>query len=141
MNKLDESERLDRLVEKYPRVFAEATLPFGLQCGPGWDPLIASLCEQLDLVLVGSGEGTVGISQIKEKFGSLLFYYDPKGIDDGRLRESPAWSNSFRWQVSEFAKYADNTGNCGARIGAGHSARRARSQRASVQIADARNQH
>jgi len=87
MNMLDESERLDRLVEKYPRVFAEATLPFGLQCGPGWDPLIALLCEQLDLVLVRSGKGTIGISQIKEKFGTLLFYYDPQGINDCWLQE------------------------------------------------------
>ena len=81
------------LVEKYPKIFAdygktpqESAMSWGLEVGDGWFNLIDNLCESLShLYTTGVNLGdqryvpldapTVVASQVKEKFGSLRFYY------------------------------------------------------------------
>ena len=75
----------DRMVSTYPELF---TQPFGgFAVGEGWYPIIESLCDQISAHIKfkndqrdswnrGNGCEPVTVSQVKEKFGSLRFYYD-----------------------------------------------------------------
>ena len=105
----DELEK--KLIEKYPKIFADCSkdetvscMAFGLECGDGWYNLIDILCEALTYTYTTSikideedaracgiegytykdGETLyfykvespqVVAEQVKEKFGSLRFYY------------------------------------------------------------------
>ena len=80
---------IERLQTDYPAMFAN---PYGgVTVGPGWWPIIKSLCRQIQHHIdwkneqhekYGRGEGCpqVTVAQIKEKFGGLRFYYS--GGDD-----------------------------------------------------------
>lgn len=84
-------------VETYPKIFSEMYGPanktcmhWGITCGDGWFNLIDSLCGKIqarvDLYEKHLEDGTiihipqVVAKQVKEKFGTLCFYYD--GGDD-----------------------------------------------------------
>jgi hypothetical protein len=81
------------LLEKYPKIFVdsnkssrESAMAWGCECGDGWFDIIDRLCQTLSnlytsAIPVGS-EGymvvdapAVVATQIKEKFGTLRFYY------------------------------------------------------------------
>ena len=78
-------EFVARLESKYPERFSQ---PYGgIAIGPGWWPIIEALCDQIhhhvkfkneqrDRWNRGDGCPPVVVSQIKEKFGGLRFYYD-----------------------------------------------------------------
>lgn len=91
-----------RMEEKYPKMFSE---PYGgFAVGPGWWPIIEVLCsqiyhhvkwkqEQKDKYGRGDGCPDVVVTQIKEKFGGLRFYYN--GGDDtvhGMVRMAESWA-------------------------------------------------
>lgn len=67
-----------RMVEAYPKMFAE---PYGgFAVGPGWWPILESLCGQIQHHLDWKNKKSeavpqVTVDQIKEKFGGLRFYY------------------------------------------------------------------
>lgn len=67
-----------RLLERFPRLFgATDDTPlgcWGIECGGGWFRVVEAAAEVLAARSRVSGE-TVQASQIKEKFGSLRFYY------------------------------------------------------------------
>jgi len=70
-----------KLVEKYPVIFTEyggdirkTCMGWGLSCGDGWFNLIDKLCDDITK-LIGNKDIRVIASQVKEKFGSLRFYY------------------------------------------------------------------
>ena len=48
---------------------------FGIECGDGWYSLIDELCFNIDRVLTGNPKLRFCVTQIKEKFGGLRFYY------------------------------------------------------------------
>ncbi len=88
--------------EKFPEMFENAY--GGFACGPGWWPILRSLChniqshidwknEQRDKFGRGNGCTQITVAQIKEKFGGLRFYYDG-GDDmiDGMVRMAEAWA-------------------------------------------------
>lgn len=85
-----------RMVEAYPKMFAE---PYGgFAVGPGWWPILESLCGQIQHHLDWKNKQSevvpqVTVAQIKEKFGGLRFYYDG-GDDaiDGMLRMAESWA-------------------------------------------------
>ncbi len=97
----DEFEK--RLKEKHPVMFSE---PYGGICvDEGWWPIIESLCGQIDHYVkwkndqkekYNRGEGCpeVIVTQIKEKFGGLRFYYSG-GDDtiDGMVRMAESWAD------------------------------------------------
>jgi hypothetical protein len=80
------------LCKVYPKIFAERNLPmietcmcWGFDCGDGWFQIINQLCNNIqhrldwvnrDSVVVAQ----VVVEQVKEKFGTLRFYY--RGGDD-----------------------------------------------------------
>jgi len=91
-----------KLFEKYPKIFPqgrdvdprENLMFFGFECGDGWYQLLDYLCgaiqEQIDYVKRYSDKGMtrtaqVVAAQVKEKFGTLRFYYDGGGwvFEDG----------------------------------------------------------
>lgn len=91
------------MTSQYPKMFSK---PYGgFAVGEGWWPIIEALCGQIDHYVTwknqqhekyGRGEGCpeVTVSQIKEKFGGLRFYYD--GGDErvyGMVAMAEAWAS------------------------------------------------
>ena len=56
--------------KKYPWV------KVGIDCGPGWLPLVAALCDRLQWYCDHHRIKYPEVRQIKDKFGSLCFYID-----------------------------------------------------------------
>ncbi len=100
-----------QMEEKYPKMFAN---PYGgFAVGPGWWPIIETLCNQIDAYTkwrnntresllkdnpynykIPNAVTEVTVAQIKEKFGGLRFYYD--GGDDhigGMVRMAESWAS------------------------------------------------
>jgi hypothetical protein len=75
-NQYEEFEK--QMVEAYPKMFAE---PYGgFAVGPGWWPILESLCSQIQHHIDWKNKKSMVVSQvvvaqIKEKFGGLRFYY------------------------------------------------------------------
>jgi hypothetical protein len=70
-----------KLVEKYPNILFDyggdmkkTCMHWGMECGDGWYDLLNDLLEKLDYISKHSGVQVVA-DQIKEKFGTLRFYY------------------------------------------------------------------
>jgi len=104
---------LDRqLCEKYPKIFAkrhasmmETAMCWGFEHGDGWYQIIDSLCGNIQHHIDWNNKNfekgytqykqvpQVVASQVKEKFGTLRFYYD--GGDDyisGLVSMAESWS-------------------------------------------------
>jgi hypothetical protein len=107
------NERLDqRLVEKYPKIFANryadiktTAMCWGFEHGDGWYDIIDSLCNNIQHHIDWNNKNfekgyaqykqvpQVVATQIKEKFGTLRFYYE--GGDDyisGLVSMAESWS-------------------------------------------------
>lgn len=93
------------LCEKYPLIFAkrnasmtETAMCWGFEHGDGWYQIIDSLCGNIQNHIdwqekIGKSVPQVVASQVKEKFGTLRFYYD--GGDDyisGLVSMAESWS-------------------------------------------------
>jgi hypothetical protein len=106
-------EELDRqLCEKYPLIFAdrnksmmETCMCWGFEHGDGWYQIIDSLCANIQNHIDWKNRSAaagyedwkpvpqVVAEQVKEKFGTLRFYY--RGGDDvidGMVRMAESWS-------------------------------------------------
>ena len=66
------------LVKDFPGIFRDyrgdpmkTCMAFGLEIGDGWEPLIRKLCT----AIIEAGGDDVVADQVKEKWGSLRFYY------------------------------------------------------------------
>lgn len=80
------------LCKVFPKIFAERNLPmqetamcWGFDCGDGWFNIINQLCQNIQhhIDWKNKKEETVTqvvVSQVKEKYGTLRFYYS--GGDD-----------------------------------------------------------
>lgn len=85
-------ELQSRLFAKYPKIFRDRTLPmtqtcmcWGLECGDGWYAILDHLCYALtwtystgltvDEAYVPVEPPQVIADQVKEKYGTLRFYY------------------------------------------------------------------
>lgn len=67
------------LIEKHPKLFENvgqqgSCMNFGIECGPGWESIIRSVCESLD-------GRDVRFDQIKEKWGALRIYFTASAED------------------------------------------------------------
>ena len=65
----------EALVRDFPRLYRDrhgdvrqSAMPFGFECGNGWEPLIRRLSARLGPDVVAT--------QVKEKWGGLRFYVD-----------------------------------------------------------------
>lgn len=70
-----------QLVEKYPKILQDyggdmkkTCMHWGMECGDGWYDLLNELLAKLDYLSDVSGVQVIA-DQIKEKFGTLRFYY------------------------------------------------------------------
>jgi hypothetical protein len=109
-----------QLIDKYPKIFVrnegnrlEPYAMFGIECGDGWYDLLNHLCSQIQHHTDWSNEqrnrllednpykldipnevAQVRVSQVKEKFGTLRFYYSG-GDDriDGMVRMAESMSS------------------------------------------------
>jgi hypothetical protein len=77
------SELQNKLYHKYPKIFAQKDLDssktcmcWGISCDNGWYALIDMLCFQLQFNTDKNGYPQVEAVQVKEKFGTLRFYYN-----------------------------------------------------------------
>lgn len=99
-------KELDNLLcEKYPKLFVERNLPmaqtcmcWGFSCGDGWFNIINMLCANIQSHLDWKNKTElivpqVVVKQVKEKFGTLRFYYEG-GDDtiDGMVRMAESMS-------------------------------------------------
>ena len=83
------SELEAKLIEDFPWLFRESTLPctqtclcWGCECGDGWFDVIYDMCKEIKNI---DTERRVSFTQIKEKFGTLRVYYTTRPsmiIDD-----------------------------------------------------------
>lgn len=62
------------LQESYPRLFARGTR-LEVDFPPGWAGILHALCASIDRVLDDRLAAEFGVVQVKEKFGTLRFYY------------------------------------------------------------------
>ena len=97
---------LDRqLCEKYPLIFAdrnksmmETCMCWGFEHGDGWYQIIDSLCGNIQNHIdwqtkQGKTVPQVVATQVKEKFGTLRFYYNGgDDVIDGMVRMAEFWS-------------------------------------------------
>jgi hypothetical protein len=58
----------DKLYDSFASLFPNS-LTYGIECEDGWFELIFNLCEQLK-------DENIEVTQVKEKFGTLRFYYN-----------------------------------------------------------------
>ena len=73
----------ERLCRAFPKIFAERLDPRtrtpmerGIECGDGWYNIIDRLCQAIQWHLDhGTGIPQVVATQVKEKLGTLCFYY------------------------------------------------------------------
>ncbi len=99
-------EELDQqLCKKYPLIFAdrnksmmETCMCWGFEHGDGWYPIIDSLCGNIQNHIdwqtkQGKTVPQVVATQVKEKFGTLRFYYNGgDDVIDGMVRMAESWS-------------------------------------------------
>lgn len=71
----------DMMVKRFPSIFADRNKPMTVTCmcwgfdvGPGWHPLLLDLCIKISAICRMSGAVVVA-DQVKEKYGTLRFYY------------------------------------------------------------------
>jgi hypothetical protein len=102
----------ETLCKKYPLIFAdrnksmmETCMCWGFEHGDGWYNIIDSLCGQIQHHIDWQNKNfekghaqykqvpQVVVSQVKEKFGTLRFYYHGgDDVIDGMVRMAESWS-------------------------------------------------
>lgn len=85
-------ENLVKLHANHPRVFERKIEP---QCADGWFDLIDTACQLIERHLVNTPEMPFNLLQVKEKFGTMSFYYS--GGDEyirGVVNQAMAMSGS-----------------------------------------------
>lgn len=66
---------LQQLIESFPRLFRGDEPQCSSHLLPGWKELVFGLCHNLDTLLADADAAAFEITQIKEKWGSLRFYW------------------------------------------------------------------
>ncbi|MGB3423951.1 MAG: hypothetical protein WBF84_17040 [Castellaniella sp.] len=79
--------RLEVLPNRYPHLFPKGSLTWGFEMGDGWSELIVALFAHIDAVLKDAPGARFEVVQVKEKFGSLRFYYHLAGVHDSVAEE------------------------------------------------------
>lgn len=77
------SSNTKKLFESFPKLYAgrdkpitQSLMPFGFECGDGWFDLIYNLSECISSYVESNNVAPVEVIQVKEKYGSLRFYYN-----------------------------------------------------------------
>ena len=88
-------DKFDRkMCKKYPKMFrnrfkpmTETCMCWGFSVGPGWYKILEETCAKLQLLSDSFGIQAVA-AQIKEKFGTLRFYFDIEQGDIVSVRKA-----------------------------------------------------
>ena len=91
---------------------------FGCQCDNGWYDLLSEICEKIQSVYDKNGrEPDIVIDQIKEKFGTLRFYYHFGGdapaihafdcLGQGSLRFHPGKGDNLHEEISKIVEWGE----------------------------------
>ena len=125
-----------KLIKKYPVIFKDAgksemesCMAFGCECNDGWYDIIDSLCEAMTNTFTTSVDingvyhvfpaPQIVADQIKEKFGTLRFYYhmeypkeytelyDKYLADDVNRRKLQEWSDRYYQFFNGIEHYAE----------------------------------
>jgi len=99
-----------KLVKKYPNLYKNYFIPkssmsWGFSCGDGWYEVIDWLSGVLEAI------GGVVADQVKEKFGSLRFYYSFPNGTSGQIAD--AVRNIITEAVNRTYKTCENCGKPG----------------------------
>lgn len=111
-----------KLVEKYPKILAdfrgnpmETCMAWGIECDDGWYKLLDTCLEKIqhlcELVSSKGEEYQIVASQIKEKYGTLRFYYG--GIGGDRIADDIV-DDIIAEAERASARICENTGADGA---------------------------
>lgn len=74
----------ESLEEKYPSLFDHDKFIYPVAVGPGWIPLVDTLCRLLEKSAEQEGSEVKAL-QVKEKFGKLRFYAATRSSYHGGL--------------------------------------------------------
>src|SRR3972149_650796 len=84
----------NKLFFQYPKIFkqknllmTETCMCWGIECGNGWYNLLDNLCSQLQFNTDRNGYPQVEAIQVKEKYGTLRFYYTILPKEDDKYIE------------------------------------------------------
>lgn len=104
-NEDEKFAHVEALRAAYPRLFAKGTT-IEVWFPRGWTSIVNALCSFLDVLLDDAQAAQFRVEQVKEKFGTLRFYYSvggeaavtadihlPKGVL--RLRTQPTYPQPF----------------------------------------------
>ena len=98
-----------QLFEKYPKIFKqkdsspmETCMCWGIECGDGWYDLINCLCFHLQFNTDHNKYPQVEAVQVKEKFGTLRFYYNILSNSDDKYFERHCGSIDGMVSIIEF---------------------------------------
>jgi hypothetical protein len=82
---ISKDETWDGFMDKYEILFSQKSKPmsetcmcWGIECPIGWKGILTNLCDKLEFLNVEYGKKygfKITASQVKEKFGTLRFYY------------------------------------------------------------------
>ena len=85
----------DGFMDKYPILFQDSKKPmtetcmcWGIECPIGWFHILEQLCTVLEfynMEFVKNHGIAVIAAQVKEKFGTLRFYYDVRPVDENGI--------------------------------------------------------
>ena len=78
------TNKMEELKEQYPSLLR---VPF--ECGEGWHDVLSQLCAQLQAIKEVT-EISITATQIKEKYGTLRFYYSTD-MDSNVAGEPNVW--------------------------------------------------
>jgi hypothetical protein len=102
-------DELDKkLFDKFPHMFKtrhdrmQSCMGFGFECGDGWYNIMYELMQKID-DFIEDGEN-VEIQQVKEKFGTLRFYYNYDYNGWNWWITCPRFLSRFRWCYRLFSK-------------------------------------
>ena len=66
---------LDELIAAFPRLFRGERPIVHSYLSPGWREIVFKLCSEIDVLLPDEAAKKFAVLQVKEKFGTLRFYW------------------------------------------------------------------
>lgn len=94
--------KLSKLVDKYPSLYGDQ---FYFECADGWFDLLDTLSFHIINELKPGDE--INVAQIKEKFGTLRFYYSCRSESYNSIASAVMFAERFS------AKICEDCGNSG----------------------------
>jgi len=93
VKKKDREERLAAITRR-------SNLPYGVECGDGWIPIVVALDVQIALI-----DPNYVVHQVKEKFGGLRYYIATSESlsdeDRTRIRDLVSYAEAICWTICE----------------------------------------